>query len=90
MKLDKNKYSFKVMEGMVKHTRGDEVNPSLPYVRSCASSKPFLYKGPNREIGQSPVMFFMCLIIAHMTEQKDDEKIETIKVNVQKFRSHKK
>ena len=49
MKLDKNKYAFKVMEGMVKHTRGDVVNPSLPYVRSCASSKPCLYNGLNRE-----------------------------------------
>ena len=30
-------------------------------------------------------MFFMYLFIAHMTEQKDDEKIETIKVYVQKI-----
>ncbi len=40
---------------MVKHTRGDEVNPSLPHTRSCASTKPSL-PGPNSEtcIGQSP------------------------------------
>ena len=39
----------------MKHTRGNEANPTLPHVRSCASSKPSL-PGPNSEtcIGQSP------------------------------------
>ena len=54
MKLD-NKYSFKVMEGMVKYTRKLDIFSSLPHFRGCASSKPSL-PGPNSEtcIGQSP------------------------------------
>ena len=54
MKLDII-YSFKVMEGMVKHAWKLDIFSSLPHVRGCASSKPSL-PGPNSEtcIGQSP------------------------------------
>ena len=54
MKLD-NKYSFKVMEGLVKYTRKLDIFSSLPHFRGCASSKPSL-PGPNSEtcIVQSP------------------------------------
>ncbi len=54
MKFDNN-YSFKVMEGMEKHTRKLDIFSSLPHLRGCASSKPSL-PGPNSEtcIGQSP------------------------------------
>ncbi len=48
-------YFDMVIRWKLKHTRGNELNPTLPLVRGYASSKPSL-PGPNSEtcIGQSP------------------------------------
>ena len=69
MKLDKNKDFYEFMERMVKHTWGDEVNPFLPQVWSCASSRPSLHTVPNREtcIVQFLETFFVNLFIQSAT-----------------------
>ncbi len=50
------KYFDNVLEWTVQHTREGEINPFMPHVRGCASSKPSLHTGPNRKtcIRQSP------------------------------------